>query len=127
VRSRFVSSNDCSILRMSSLPASARQLVHDHLWLGFGYGLRDGARVERVGDHRLSAELAHQLALGIAPRHASDLVTTLDELRHQQPSERSGRSGYQDPHGVLLSSRRFLPPNDELERVTARRSGPVGA
>jgi hypothetical protein len=101
-----------------------RQLVDDRLWLGLGDGLGDGARVERVGDYRLSAELAHQLALRIAARHAGDLVSTVDELRHQRLSNYSGRARYQDPHDVLLwSSRSHTPGGRNRPTPTLCRHG----
>ncbi len=75
-------------------------LVDHDLGLGPGHGLADGHRVQAVDHDRLRAQTAQVLRLARAPGRARDLMAGLDELRHELPSDHSGRSGDEYSHDV---------------------------
>jgi hypothetical protein len=80
--------------------AQGGQLMDDDLGLGLRHRTRDRVGVERVGDHRLRAELADDVLLGWRPRHADHVMAARDEPLDQRPAECSGCSRDQDLHGV---------------------------
>jgi hypothetical protein len=67
-----------------------RELVDDHLGLGFGNSQRDGVGIERVCYHRPRAQTPHQVALRLAASHACHVVPVRHELGHELGSEGTG-------------------------------------
>jgi hypothetical protein len=58
--------------------------------------------IQRVRDHRHSAQLADHRLLGFAAGHARDLMTRGNQTRHQLLSDRSRRSGHKHSHHQVL-------------------------
>ena len=71
--------------------------------LGLGDRPADGRRVQAVDHDGLGAKLAQQRGLARAPGRRRDLVSLRCELRQQLLPDRSGRSGHEDSHRLLLS------------------------
>ena len=66
-------------------PAEGGQLMDDHVRPRPAHGLRDLIGIERVRDHRHRAQLAEHRLLGLAARHAVNLMTRGNQTRHQLP------------------------------------------
>ena len=97
------------------------QLVDDHVRLRPAHGLRDLIGIERVRDHRHRAQSVEHRLLGLAPRHAMNLMTGGNQQRHQVLPDRSGRSCHKHSHHQL-PDRRLPAPTDKTAApaVTAR-------
>jgi hypothetical protein len=87
--------------------ADRGQLMDDHVRPGLAHGLGDLIGIERVRDHRHSAQLAEHRLLGLVARHAMDLVTRLDQTWHQLLPNRSRRPCDEHSHDQLLVDYRY--------------------
>ena len=76
--------------------------MDDHVRPRAGHGLRDLIAIERVRDHRHSAQLGEHPLLALAPCHAVHLMTRGDQARHQLPADRSCRTCHEHSHRWLL-------------------------
>src|SRR5829696_7968365 len=92
--------------------------MDDHLWPRQGHGIRDLIGIERVRDHRHSAQLVEHRLLRLATRHAMNLMTRGNQTRHQLLSDRPRRTCDKHSHHKLL--RRGLPytPQDKTAAPT---------
>jgi hypothetical protein len=90
------------------------QLMNDHLRLGAGNGIGDLIRIERVRDHRRSAQLGQQRAFRLAPCHAVNLMSRGNQTRQQLSSNRSRRSRHEHSHHQLLD--RGFPVTNETRQ-----------
>jgi hypothetical protein len=74
------------------------QLMDDHVGLSLSDRLGHLHGIERVGHHRLGAQVPQLSSLGLRPGHPDHAVARFQQSRHQLPAHRAGGACHEDSH-----------------------------
>src|SRR5215207_7887939 len=91
-------------------PCERGQLMDDHVRPRPAHRLRDPFGIERVRDHRHSAELVEHRLLRLATRHAMNLMPRGNQTWHQLLSNRPRRSCDKHSHRINSFIEEYLHP-----------------
>ena len=95
-----------------------RHLMHDDLRLRFEDRSSHCLTISAVEHHGGGSDQAQTVDLARGTGGANDLVTGIDQQRHQTLPDGSGGAGYEDSHVVSFR----LPTQDEMEAVSVTTS-----
>src|SRR5215475_3867905 len=100
--------------RREPLPPARMPLAPPELALGLGNGRRDLIGIQRVRDHRHSAQLAEHRVHCLAARHAMNLMTCGNQTLHPLLADPPRRTSHKHPHHWLLDRRIFYTHYDGM-------------
>src|SRR5215212_2538361 len=92
--------------RLQTVPTYVHLLaVDDRVRLQAIERAEQGVPIQDVGNHRFSAERSQPVEVGEVSAQADHLVTGRDQLAGKGDAHGSGRTGDEDPHGLILRAR----------------------